>query len=63
MVLNVANDLLVELFLSEKILFNMIPIYIEKAMDSHHVIKNPAIQEISETTKWTENYIKKMVKI
>ena len=62
-VLNVANDLLVELFLNEKILFNMIPKYIEKTMNSHHVIKNPTIQEISEITKWTENYIKEMVKI
>ena len=61
-VLNVANDLLVDLFLNNSILFDMIPKYIEQSMDAHNFIQCPSIEEISETTKWTEEYIKKMVK-
>ena len=62
-VLNVANDLLVDCFLKDKISFDMIPINIEKAMDKHDYIKNPSIEEISDITKWTEKYIEGIIKI
>ena len=62
-VLNVANDLLVDLFINDKILFDMIPKYIEQSMSAHSFIKYPEIKEILEITSWTEKHIKKIVKI
>ena len=62
-VLNVANDLLVELFINDKILFDMIPKYIEQSMNEHNFIKHPSIKEISELTSWTENHIKQIAEI
>jgi 1-deoxy-D-xylulose-5-phosphate reductoisomerase len=62
-VLNVANDLLVSLFLQDKITFNMIPEYIERAMDKHHPINNPNISEIKKLTKWTKSFVERNVSI
>ena len=62
-VLNVANDILVNLFLDEYISFNMISEYIEKAMDDHKPIENPSIIEINELTNWTKEYLKGKINI
>ena len=62
-VLNVANDLLVSLFLKDKITFNMIPEYIERAMDKHYSINNPNISEIKKLTKWTKDFIERKINI
>jgi len=56
-VLNVANDLAVELFLNKKIKFNQIPEIIKDAMDSHNKINMPTLSDILSLTKLTETYI------
>ena len=56
-VLNVANDLAVELFLNHKIKFNQIPKLIKDAMDNHKHIDMPSLSDILSITKLTENYI------
>jgi len=50
-VLNAANEISVNAFLNKKIKFNDIPIIIKKMIDSHNVIKNPALNEILEVDK------------
>ena len=62
-VLNVANDLLVDLFLKEVIEFNMIPKYIEEAMNFHDRVKNPNLDQIIDITNSTKLYIKEKIKI
>ena len=57
-VLNVSNDIAVRLFLEEKISFTEIPELINKAMNKHILINNPSLEEILDTTRWTENYFK-----
>ena len=56
-VLNVSNDIAVRLFLEEKISFIEIPELINKAMDKHTSINSPTLENILETTKWTENFL------
>ena len=56
-VLNVANDLAVELFLNKKIKFNQIPELIKDAMNNHKHIDMPSLSDILSITKSTENYI------
>jgi len=56
-VLNVANDLAVQLFLNEKIKFNQIMKIIKDVIDKHNSIDSPTISDILSLTKWTENYI------
>ena len=56
-VLNVANDLAVELFLNKKIKFNQIPEIIKDAMDNHNKINMPTLSDILSLTKLTETYI------
>ena len=56
-VLNVANDLAVDLFINKKIQFNQIPIIIKDAMDNHKNINMPTLSDILSITKLTENYI------
>ena len=56
-VLNVANDLAVELFLNKRIKFNQIPSIIEDAMDNHKHIDMPTLSDILSVAKLTENYI------
>ncbi|MPM23369.1 1-deoxy-D-xylulose 5-phosphate reductoisomerase [bioreactor metagenome] len=56
-VLNAADEVAVELFLSEKIKFNDIPKIVEKAMRSHHPIQNPNINQILAINKLTREEI------
>ena len=56
-VLNVANDLSVELFLNNKINFLDIEKNIEKSLSRHSSKSNPDIDDIKETIKDTEQYI------
>ena len=56
-VLNVANDIAVNLFLNDKITFLMIPEIIKNAMDQHLYINDPDINDIKKVTKWTEKFI------
>ncbi len=57
-VLNVANDLLVELFLIDKIKFLDIEKIIEESLNAHSSVSSPTIDDIRETVKDIENYIK-----
>jgi len=56
-VLNVANDVAVNLFLNDKISFLKISETIMKVMEKHSSINKPNINDIREVTKWTENFI------
>ena len=57
-VLNVANDLLVDLFLMDKIKFLDIEKVIEESLNAHSSISNPTIDDIRETVRDVESYIK-----
>ena len=56
-VLNVSNDIAVRLFLEEKISFIEIPEIINKAMNKHISINSPTLENILETTRWTESFL------
>ncbi len=60
-VLNVSNDIAVDLFLNDKISFEMIPDIIEKTMLKHNHIKNPNLLDIKNLTRWVKDYIPNMV--
>ena len=60
-VLNVANDLVVQKFLDKKISFNDIPNMIEKAISNHSQISNPTLSEIQALSDWTKEYLNKEV--
>ncbi|HEX9062943.1 MAG TPA: 1-deoxy-D-xylulose-5-phosphate reductoisomerase [Clostridia bacterium] len=51
-VLNAANEVLVSLFLQEKIRFLDIPCIIEKTMGKHTVIKDPDLNNIIDADQW-----------
>lgn len=56
-VLNGANEEIVRLFLEEKVKFNDIPMYINKAMQNHKNILNPSLEDVLEADKWAREYI------
>ncbi len=58
-VFNAANELAVGLFLEEKIGFLQIYEMIEGAMSAHRVISSPDLDQILETQRETEAYIRK----
>ena len=60
-VLNVANDLVVQKFLDKKIIFNDIPRMIEKAISNHPDISNPTLNEIEDLSNWTKEYLNREV--
>jgi len=62
-VLNVANDYVVNAFLNQKIKFTDIPILIENAMDEHNFISNPDIEQIYNLMDWTGEYINKNIEV
>ncbi len=51
-VLNASNEVVVGLFLNEKIGFMDIPKIIEKTMSRHLVIKSPELEDIIEADEW-----------
>ena len=57
-ILNISNDIAVNLFLNEKILFTQIPHIIEECMRHHSYVNSPKLSDILSLTKWTENYLK-----
>lgn len=57
-ILNAANEVVVELFLKEKIKFIDIEKYVRDAMDSITYIANPSIDEIISTDEATRKFIK-----
>ena len=51
-VLNAANEISVQAFLKQRIPFVKIPEIIEKTMDKHTAVTNPAFDDILETDRW-----------
>ena len=62
-ILNVSNDIAVNLFLNEKILFTQIPKIIDECMRHHSYVNSPKLSDILSLTKWTENYLKEKFKL
>lgn len=56
-VLNAANEVAVSKFLNNKIRFLEIPELIEYAMDKHHNILNPSLEDIYNIEAWTYEII------
>jgi 1-deoxy-D-xylulose-5-phosphate reductoisomerase len=56
-IMNAANEVAVDLFLSEKIKFNQIPQHIGNALDKMRVINNPTIEDIIDADKQTRKFI------
>ena len=57
-VLNVANDILVDNFLNDKIRYLDISNGIEDILDKHEFIKDLTIDDINYLTEWTKKYMK-----
>ena len=51
-VMNAANEVAVELFLKEKILFTDIPRVLDKVMSEHTTIIKPSLDEILQVDDW-----------
>ena len=60
-VLNVANDEVVNAFLHDHIPFIQIPQLIAEALNQHEFIENPDLDTISEISKWTTDYIHEQI--
>jgi len=56
-ILNAANEIAVELFLTKKIGFLQIAEYIEKCMNNIDFIKNPSIEDLIDTDRTTREYL------
>ncbi|NQU44418.1 1-deoxy-D-xylulose-5-phosphate reductoisomerase [bacterium] len=52
-VLNAANEVAVEAFLGERIGFTEIPAIIREAMDNHHPLDNPTLEDLREVDRVT----------
>ena len=50
-VLNAANEVAVQAFLSGSIKFSDIPVIIRSIMDKHKIIKKPSLDDILQTDK------------
>ena len=51
-VLNAANEIAVEAFLDERLMFPEIPNVIKKTMDRHHIDTKPDLDVIIEVDSW-----------
>ncbi|MFP4465862.1 MAG: 1-deoxy-D-xylulose-5-phosphate reductoisomerase [Candidatus Goldiibacteriota bacterium] len=60
-VMNAANETAVKNFLKKKIKFTDIPVYIEKAMRAHRVVKKPDFEEILKTDLETREKTEMMI--
>ncbi|NBI07894.1 1-deoxy-D-xylulose-5-phosphate reductoisomerase [Senegalia massiliensis] len=62
-VLNASNEVLVDLFLKEKIKFYDIPNTIENILDIHKNIKNPTIDDVLYSDDWARRKVKELLKL
>ncbi len=60
-VLNAANEVAVEAFLSQQIRFTQIPEIVEEIMNSHKVTSGASIDEILQVDSWARHQAKKVV--
>lgn len=61
-VLNSANEVLVNEFLNDKIGFYDIPYYIEKSLEQHNNRSNPTLEDILEVDKETREFLANLLK-
>jgi 1-deoxy-D-xylulose-5-phosphate reductoisomerase len=52
-----ADEVAVDLFLSERIKFTDIPILVERALEKHKGIAHPAIEQILEADAWARQTV------
>ncbi len=57
-VLNAANEVAVDAFLSEKISFGKIPELIDRALSQHTVRPSPDLQDVVEADSWTRDVVR-----
>ena len=55
--LNLANDITVDLFLNEQILFTDIPRINEIILEEHPWIENPTLEDITNLEQWVKEKI------
>ena len=55
--LNLANDITVDLFLNEQILFTDIPRINEIILEEHPWIENPTLEDITNLEQWVNEKI------
>ena len=60
-ILNVANDVLVDYFLNDKIKFLDIPHMIEEVLGKHEFIQNVTLDDINYLMIWTKQYMKEKI--
>ncbi len=60
-VLNAADEVAVDLFLSKKIAFTEIPRLIEKALLKHQPVTGPNLEDVLRADQWTRDYLSKDV--
>ncbi len=56
-VYSAANEIAVELFLTEKIKFAEIPILIENALEKHEAKNNPSLDDLCYADRWARDFI------
>jgi 1-deoxy-D-xylulose-5-phosphate reductoisomerase len=60
-VLNAANEISVQAFLKQQILFVKIPEIIEKTMAKHTLVTNPAFDDILESDRWAREQARNFI--
>ena len=60
-VLNVANDMAVDLFLNDRIKFINIPQIIDLAIKDHTYVKNPNLDDIDSVSKETKKFVNNLI--
>jgi 1-deoxy-D-xylulose-5-phosphate reductoisomerase len=60
-VLNAANEVVVQAFLKQHVPFVTIPEVIEKTMESHTVVTDPALDDILESDRWAREQARNLI--
>jgi len=60
-VLNAANEMSVQAFLKQRIPFVKIPEIIEKTMEKHSLVTNPAFDDILESDRWAREQARNLI--
>ncbi|HHT63212.1 MAG: 1-deoxy-D-xylulose-5-phosphate reductoisomerase [Bacillota bacterium] len=60
-VMNAANEILVDLFLRERIGFMEIPSYIEQVLEKHENKEKPSLEDILESDRWARRIIQEVI--
>ncbi|MGI6686613.1 MAG: 1-deoxy-D-xylulose-5-phosphate reductoisomerase [Bacillota bacterium] len=60
-VMNAANEVLVDLFLRERIGFMDIPLFIDQVLSKHQNKEKPSLEDILESDRWARNMIREVI--